>query len=77
MNFISTIIVFILFWWLIFFSLLPIGIKKELNPTLGHDRGAPSNQRLVIKFMFTTIGAVFLTALIYYIVDQEWIALWV
>ncbi len=76
MNFVSTIIVFILLWWLTFFSLLPVGVKEELNPPLGHDKGAPSNQRLPIKLIVTTIIAIFLTALIYWIVDQKWISCW-
>lgn len=76
MSFVSTIIVFILFWWLVFFSLLPVGIQKEQNPTLGHDRGAPSSQRLLMKLVGTSIISTLLTTLIYLIANQGWICLW-
>jgi predicted secreted protein len=76
MSLISTIIVFTLFWWLTFFSLLPLGLRKENNPPKGHDRGAPSTHGLGIKLFITTVVAFILSALVYWIAENNWISLW-
>ncbi|AIL12770.1 hypothetical protein IM40_03315 [Candidatus Paracaedimonas acanthamoebae] len=76
MSFISLIIVFTLFWWLAFFSLLPLGLKKENNPLKGHDRGAPSNHDLSMKSLITTVIAFILSAFVYWIAENNWISLW-
>jgi len=76
MSLISTIIVFTLFWWLVFFSLLPLGLRKENYPLKGHDRGAPSIHGLGIKSSLTTVIAFILTALVYWIAENNWISLW-
>ncbi|MBN9343220.1 MAG: hypothetical protein BGO76_03760 [Caedibacter sp. 38-128] len=76
MSFISLIIVFTLFWWLIFFSLLPLGLKKENNPPKGHDRGAPASHGLGMKSLITTLIAFILSAFAYWIAENNWISLW-
>lgn len=76
MSLISIIIVFTLFWWLTFFSLLPLGLKKEINPPQGHDRGAPLKHGLGLKFLFTTLITLILTALTYWIAENNWVSLW-
>lgn len=76
MNFISTIIVFTLTWWLSFFSLLPVGVKADQNPILGHDQGAPLNKHLPMKLILATVIAILSTTLIYFIADKGWISVW-
>jgi predicted secreted protein len=60
-------------WWIIFFSVLPIGIKsnKEVfKETLqGSDPGAPKNPKIARKFLITTLITSIFFIMIYYIVD--------
>ena len=60
-------------WWIIFFSILPVGIKsnKEIfrDSIEGADPGAPKNPKIGKKFLITTIITSILFIMIYYVVD--------
>jgi len=69
----GSIIVYVLIWWIIFFSVLPIGIqsnKEKFKQKIeGIDPGAPNNPKIGKKFFITTIITSILFIMIYYIVD--------
>ena len=69
----GSIIVYVMIWWIIFFSVLPVGIKsnKEAfrDSIEGADPGAPKNPKIGKKFLITTIITSILFIIIYYIVD--------
>jgi predicted secreted protein len=69
----GSIIVYVMIWWIIFFSILPIGIKsnKEVfkDSIEGVDPGAPKNPKIWKKFLITTIITSIIFIMIYYIVD--------
>ena len=73
MGITGSIIVYVMIWWIIFFSILPVGIKsnKEIfkDPIEGLDPGAPKNPKIGKKFLLTTIITSILFIMIYYIVD--------
>ena len=70
----GAIIVYICIWWIVFFSVLPIGIKsqnKEFQEKLhGNDIGAPKNPNIGKKFLITTLITSILFFAIYYIVTN-------
>ncbi|MEJ0024340.1 MAG: DUF1467 family protein [Alphaproteobacteria bacterium] len=49
--------IFIIWWWMAFLALLPIGVKRveEADVVQGHDAGAPQ-QSLVVKKGLWAIG---------------------
>ena len=57
MGITGSIIVYVMIWWIIFFSVLPIGIRsnKEVfkDKIGGVDPGAPKNPKIVKKFLIT------------------------
>jgi len=73
MSITGSIIVYVMIWWIIFFSVLPIGIKsnkKVFKETLqGSDPGAPKNPKIARKFLITTIITSIFFIMIYYVVD--------
>jgi predicted secreted protein len=73
MGITGSIIVYVMIWWIIFFSILPVGIKsnKEVfrDSIEGIDPGAPKNPKIAKKFLITTIITSILFIMIYYIVD--------
>ena len=73
MSITGSIIVYVMIWWIIFFSVLPVGIKsnKEAfrDSIEGADPGAPKNPKIGKKFLITTIITSILFIMIYYIVD--------
>ena len=73
MGITGSIIVYVLIWWIIFFSVLPIGIqsnKEKFKETIeGMDPGAPINPKIGKKFLITTIITSIIFMVIYYLVQ--------
>ena len=53
MGITGSIIVYVLIWWIIFFSVLPVGIKSNkevfMDKIGGIDPGAPKNPKIAKK----------------------------
>ena len=61
MSFVTSLATFALIWWLALFTILPIGVERNPNPTPGTDHGAPKTLNLKRKFLLTTVIALLLT----------------
>jgi|TARA_B110001452_G_scaffold228098_1_gene203322 predicted secreted protein len=72
MGITGSVIVYVMIWWIVFFAILPVGIKsnKEVfrDSIEGFDPGAPKNPKIGKKFFITTIITSILFLVIYYIV---------
>ena len=72
MGITGSIIVYVLIWWMIFFSVLPIGVqskKEQFKERIdGIDPGAPNNPKIGKKFLITTIITSIIFIVIYYLV---------
>ena len=75
MGWVGTGITFIISWWMVFFMVLPWGVRREDDPEPGHEAGAPENPRLWLKVAVTTGIAVVITALSWVAVDLGWISI--
>ena len=79
MGITGSIIVYVMIWWIIFFSVLPIGIRsnKEVfkDKIGGVDPGAPKNPKIALKFLITTLITSIIFVVIYYLVDIEFLNL--
>ena len=75
MGITGSIIIFVMIWWIIFFSLLPVGIQsnKEVfkEKIGGMDPGAPKNPKIGKKFLTTTIITTIIFVVIYYLVEND------
>ena len=75
MGITGSIIIYVMIWWIIFFSVLPIGIqsKKEAfkEKIGGADPGAPINPGIGKKFLITTFITTIIFAVIYYLVKFD------
>ena len=73
MGLTGSIIVYVLIWWIIFFSVLPVGIqsnKEKFKERIdGVDPGAPKNPKIAKKFLITTIITSIIFIVIYYLVE--------
>jgi predicted secreted protein len=71
----GSIIVYVLIWWIIFFSVLPVGIqsnKEKFKERIGGiDTGAPINPKIAKKFLITTIITTIIFIVIYYLVKFD------
>ena len=79
MGITGSIIVYVMIWWIIFFSVLPIGIqsnKETFKDNIeGADPGAPKNPKIAKKFLITTIITSIVFIVIYYLVNNDLINL--
>ena len=70
------IIVYACIWWIVFFSILPIGIKSEhlkfKENLAGNDPGAPNNPKIGKKFLITTLITTVIFIAIYYLVSLNY-----
>ena len=52
----GSLIIFVLIWWIIFFSLFPIDVdRKHKKMVEGADKGSPENPKIIKKIIYTTI----------------------
>ena len=75
MGITGSIIVYVMIWWIIFFSVLPVGLQsnKEIfkEKIEGMDPGAPKNPKIAKKFFITTLITSIIFLVIYYLVEID------
>ena len=75
MNPVSAVVVYIVIWWLVLFLVLPFGVRRNENPDIGHDPGAPARPMLWRKVAITTAIATVLFAAVYGVIEFEVVTL--
>ena len=79
MGLTGSIIIYVMIWWIVFFSVLPFGIesnKEVFKESLeGSDAGAPKNPNIAKKFIITTIITSILFIVIYYLSNNGFLNL--
>ena len=79
MGITGSIIVYVCIWWVVFFAMLPIGVKSnppQIDKKIeGFDSGAPKNPEIGKKFLFTTLITSIIFMGIYYMVSNNYLNL--
>jgi predicted secreted protein len=75
MDWLQTMIVFAVVWWLILFMVLPFGAAPPDEVEPGMATSAPARPRIGLKLAITTILAVVATALVVWLIDSGLIQL--
>lgn len=57
MGIFGGVVVYIIVWWLVLFTVLPFGVRPPKDPEKGHATSAPDRPRLLLKFAITTVIA--------------------
>ena len=70
------IIIYIIIWWVVFFTILPIDVSREKPIKIdGEDAGSPENPKMLKKFFYCTgITAVIFT-IIFLLIKFEYLNL--
>ena len=71
MTWTSGIVLFVLIWWMVFFAVLPWGIRRAGDEALGHDAGAPMRPRLWLKTGVTTGITLVLFGIAFWLVQSK------
>jgi len=72
----GSIVIFVIIWWIVFFSLLPIDVNRNKKTQIeGEDPGSPENPKIIKKFIYTTIISTIVFLIIYYLVQYNYLNL--
>ena len=76
MSVTGSIVIFVIIWWIVFFSLLPIDVNRNKKTQIeGEDPGSPENPKILKKFIYTTIISTMVFLIIYYLVQYNYLNL--
>ena len=74
MTWTGGIVLFVLIWWMVFFAVLPWGIRRAGDEALGHDAGAPTRARIVLKAVVTTGITLVLFGVAFWLVESKYVS---
>ena len=69
-------IIYIIIWWVVFFTILPIDVERnKLIEIKGEDLGSPENPKMLKKFIYCTGITTILFTIIYLLMKFEYLNL--
>ena len=74
MNWFSGLLVYVMIWWVVLFTVLPWGVKVPDEHEPGHATSAPAKPMLLRKFLVTSVIAAVLWVLVYYLIESDLIS---
>ncbi|MBM3486806.1 MAG: DUF1467 family protein [Alphaproteobacteria bacterium] len=78
MSVLAGIVVFVIVWWLVFFTTLPWGVRSPHEAGLpvepGHAPSAPVRPRLWLKAAVTTAITAVIWIIVYIVIDRDWVS---
>ncbi len=74
MNVVTGILVFVMIWWVVLFTVLPWGVRVPDEHEPGHATSAPSNPMLLRKALITTAISAVLWSVAYYLIESDLIS---
>ena len=70
------IIIYIIIWWIVFFTILPIDVKRLKSIKIkGEDTGSPENPKMLKKFIYCTGITSVIFMIIYSLIKYEYLNL--
>jgi predicted secreted protein len=69
-------IIYIIIWWIVFFTILPIDVNRlKLIKIEGEDTGSPENPKMLKKFIYCTGITTVIFMIIYLLIKYEYLNL--
>ena len=76
MSYTGLAIIYIIIWWVTFFSILPIDVNRDKPIKIeGEDPGSPENPKMLKKFVYTTGITTIIFLIIYLLMKFEYLNL--
>ena len=70
-EFLKGVLIYVIIWWIVVFTILPIGIRKPDKVEKGHAEGAPQNPQILKKFIITSLIAFVLWLIVFYFIKNQ------
>jgi|TARA_Y100000389_G_C17101891_1_gene336350 predicted secreted protein len=69
-------IIYIIIWWIVFFTILPIDVNRQKSIKIdGEDAGSPENPKMLKKFIYCTSITTVIFMIIYFLIKYEYLNL--
>jgi predicted secreted protein len=69
-------IIYIIIWWIVFFTILPIDVNRQKSIKIeGEDTGSPENPKMLKKFIYCTGITTIIFVIIYLLIKYEYLNL--
>ena len=69
-------IIYIIIWWIVFFTILPIDVNRQKYTKIdGEDAGSPENTKMLKKFIYCTGITTVIFMIIYLLIKYEYLNL--
>ena len=69
-------IIYIIIWWIVFFTILPIDVNRQKPIKInGEDTGSPENPKMFKKFIYCTGITSLIFMIIYLLIKYEYLNL--
>lgn len=69
-------ILYIIIWWIIFFSILPIDVDRNKPVEIeGEDSGSPQNPKMLKKFLYCTLITTIIFGILFVLMKFEYLNL--
>ena len=70
------VIIYIIIWWIVFFTILPIDVNRQKSIKIdGEDAGSPENPKMLKKFIYCTSITTVIFMIIYFLIKYEYLNL--
>lgn len=70
MGWLSGFFIYLIIWWVVLFTVLPWGVRVPDEPEKGHASSAPENPRLWMKVLVTSVIALLVWGLVYFVMES-------
>jgi len=69
-------IIYIIIWWIVFFTILPIDVNRQKSTKIdGEDAGSPENPKMLKKFIYCSGITTVIFMIIYLLIKYEYLNL--
>ena len=75
MTWFTAILVFVIVWWVVIFTVLPWGARPPDRPGPGHAPSAPERPMMLRKLLITTAITLVIWGAIFAVVESDWLTL--
>ena len=66
-------IIYIIIWWIVFFTILPIDVNRQKSIKIdGEDAGSPENPKMLKKFIYCSVITTVIFVIIYLLIKYEY-----
>ena len=71
MSIVSGIFIYVMIWWVVLFTILPWGIRRQKDLMPGCAVEAPARSYILLKFLFTSVLSALIWTGIYWMITSH------